>query len=143
MNNIMTETSDGADACPSADLLTAKVGDDVAVFSRYGPPSIAQVEKTTPTQIIVRGKRYARRSGYEVGSGESRQRRPDGQKAMRTLSDYECKPKKAKTTAGIAWWYAGRGGIDIYVDIGPGSQTVYCRITKRQIRQYLAEMDKP
>lgn len=63
---------------------------------------------------------------------------------VKTLSDYERKPKKAKTNAGrIAWWYAGRGGIDIFIDLGPQQPTVYCKITKRQLRKYLAEMDKP
>ena len=32
------------------------------------------------------------------------------------LTQYECRPKKAKSPDGEAWWYARRGGIDIYVD---------------------------
>jgi hypothetical protein len=60
---------------------------------------------------------------------------------MTDLTDYERKPKKAKPMCGRkAWFYANPGSIDVYIE-APDRQVFSCRITKRQLRKYIEEMD--
>ena len=60
---------------------------------------------------------------------------------MRELTAYERRPKKAITASdrSEAWWYAERGGIDLYVQAH--GHTTIVRISKRQIKAYLRNME--
>lgn len=50
-----------------------KPGDEVALY-RYmvTTPTRATIEKVLPTQVVVGGNKYMRKSGYEVGGGYSK-----------------------------------------------------------------------
>ena len=58
---------------------------------------------------------------------------------MSDVSQYWLKSKSAKTDADSSWWYADKGGIEIYVQ--HNAQTFKIRLLRSRLKDYINKVE--